>query len=270
MKTTDKLKNKFKDQLFISVGLDTDIRKIPNHLLSGNNPVLNFNKTIIENTYEKAAAYKINFAFYERNGAEGIKTLEDTLKYIPGNLTIIADAKRGDIGNTAEMYAKAIFDQFNCDAVTLHPYMGFDSIKPFLNYSDKLSYILGLTSNAGAADFEKLKLANGKFLYQEVIDKIIEWNKFNNLGVVFGATNLEELNQNLEKLKNLPVLLPGIGAQGGNLEEIIRLFKINKISDFLINISRGLIYADNSIDFGKKISEKLDEFNNRIQNILNN
>jgi len=270
MKTLEKFRLRFKNGFHISVGLDSDIRKIPQQLLSSSNPLLEFNKTVIKNTYKNAAAYKINFAFYEKYGTSGLKILEETIGFIPSEIPIIADAKRGDIGNTAEMYAKAIFEEFKCDAVTLHPYMGFDSLKPFINYEDKFNFILGLTSNPGASDFEKLKLENGKYLYQEVIDKIIEWNDKENLGVVFGATNLVELKQNIKKLSNLVILLPGIGKQGGDLNKILELFNNFNITNFIINISRGLIYSDNSKHFGKKIGKNLRKINLQIQNILSN
>ncbi|MGD8778663.1 MAG: orotidine-5'-phosphate decarboxylase [Ignavibacteria bacterium] len=270
MKAIDKLRKKIKEQKHICVGLDTDINKIPLHLQSRKNAVIEFNKLIIEYTKENCAAYKINFAFYECRGLDGIKELEATIKMIPEDILIIADAKRGDIGNTSRMYASAVFDYYNCDAITLHPYMGSDSISPFLKYEDKLNFILALTSNKGANDFEKQELRKGGKLFQLVIKKTVEWNTSNNCGFVVGATQPEELEENIDLLEKLPVLLPGVGAQGGDMEEIVRIFQKNIHNDFLINISRGLIYADSSENFAKKAGELLIDSNNKIMQIINN
>jgi orotidine-5'-phosphate decarboxylase len=264
-----KLKEKTQNDFHICVGLDSDINKIPSFLKKNDNPVLEFNKIIIDATYKHAAAYKINFAFYENWGIEGYKTLEETIKFIPEDILIIADAKRGDIGNTSMKYAEAVFDYLKCDSVTLHPYMGFESVEPFLLYKDKLSFILGLTSNSSAIDFEKQKLENGKFLYQEVIEKTNEWNNtYKNCGLVFGATKLEELVTNINSFNKLPTLLPGVGAQGGNLEDVVNTFYQNSKTDFLINISRGLIYIDNSENFNKKVEESISKYNQTVQNLL--
>ncbi len=268
MKAQLKLENKLKQQLHICVGLDTDMRKIPKHLLGMSNPVVEFNKIIIENTKDLAAAYKLNFAFYEKDGSEGFRNLEETIKLIPDDLIIIADAKRGDIGNTAKMYAESVFSYFNCDAVTVNPYMGFDSVEPFLEYEDKITFVLGLTSNQSAVDFELLQLKEGKLLYQKILEKINEWNRKENCGAVFGATKLEQLKENLPLLQNIYSLLPGVGAQGGNLEEIVRLFNEKKYNKFIVNISRSLIYADDSMDFGEVTRNKLREFNRIVENNL--
>lgn len=264
-----KLKKAVERDYHICVGLDTDKSKIPIHLLSMENPVLEFNKIVIQNTFEYAAAYKINFAFYESEGIKGIETMIETLKLIPDSILVIADAKRGDIGNTSKKYAQSIYDRFKFDSVTLHPYMGYDSVSPFLEYGDKLNFILGLTSNPSSENFEKLNLSNGRFLYQEVIEKVNEWNKSNNCGIVFGATNSDELKLNINNLKKLPLLLPGVGAQGGNLESIISLFRNVDYHEYLINISRGLLYIDSSPNFGAQIKSKLTEYNNIIKSILN-
>jgi len=268
MTAREKLLKKLNTGLHICVGLDTDFNKIPNFLKNEKDPIFEFNKIIIESTKEDAAAYKINFAFYEKLGARGLDIIKKTLELIPNNILTIADAKRGDIGNTSEMYAKAIFDEFNFDSITLHPYMGFDSLKPFFDYDKKLNFILALTSNAGSNDFEKLKLENGKYLYQQVIERINEWNQFKNLGIVFGATNLDELKSNLNSFGDLFILLPGVGAQGGSLEEVVKAFLSIHSNNFLINVSRALIYCDASEKFGEKVNLLIKNYNESISEIL--
>jgi len=268
MNALEKLVNQNNNDKFICVGLDTDLDKLPLHIKSSANLMLNFNKAIIDSTSEYCAAYKINFAFYEKDGEEGLKVLSETINYIPSNILIIADAKRGDIGNTSRMYAKSVFEHYNCDAVTLNPLMGKDSLEPFLDYSDKLNFILALTSNKGANDFEKLKLDNGKFLYQQIIKKVKEWNLNSNCGIVFGATNSEELKENINSFETLPVLLPGIGAQGGSLEDVVNSFKSVNRKSFLINVSRGIIYKSSGEDFAEKAREEILSLNNKIDKIL--
>lgn len=269
MNAQEKLDGKTSTGFHICVGLDSDIKKIPAHLLKNPNPILEFNKIIIENTYRDAAAYKINFAFYEKDGSQGFETIHRTLELIPKDILTIADAKRGDIGNTSQMYAQSIYDHFRFDAVTLHPYMGFDSLSPFLEYKNKLNFILALTSNSGSADFEKQKLETGKYLYQFVIEKINEWNKNQNCGIVFGATNIAELNENIDSFHNLPILLPGVGTQGGSLEEVAKTFSIKRNVNFLINISRALIYPDGSENFALKVFQTIKGYNSSLHSILN-
>ncbi|MBT8387619.1 MAG: orotidine-5'-phosphate decarboxylase [Ignavibacteria bacterium] len=268
MSALQKLENKNNEGRFICVGLDTDINKIPDHIKIDVNPVVNFNKAIIEATRDKAAAYKINFAFYEKDGAAGIHNLEKTLASIPADMLVIADVKRGDIGNTSKMYAKSIFEFLSFDASTLNPLMGKDSIDPFLNYDDKLHFILALTSNSGANDFEKLQLSDGTFLFQKIISKVIEWNEKKNCGIVFGATNADELRENIKLFADLPVLLPGIGAQGGNLQDVIELFKTIERKNYLINVSRGIIYKSNGADFAEQAASELENLNNQVSEIL--
>jgi orotidine-5'-phosphate decarboxylase len=268
MNASDKLHSKNDEQKFICIGLDTDADKIPSHLKSAKDPVLEFNKRIIEATSQYAAAYKLNFAFYERYGAAGFETLKKTIELIPKAILIIGDAKRGDIGNTSAQYAKSVFDYFGCDAITVNPYMGYDSVKPFLEYKEKLTFFLALTSNPGAADVEKLTLMNGDFVYQKVISLVKEWNVNKNCGIVFGATQFDELKKNIEKFGDLAVLLPGVGTQGGSLEEVVKLFSLNKRKNFLINISRGIIYKVNSEDFDKAASAETAYLNNTIIEIL--
>jgi len=269
MNAFEKLKNKNKEGKFICVGLDSDIDKIPSHLKKMHDPILEFNKLIIESTSDYAAAFKLNFAFYERNGYQGLLTLEKTISLIPKDLLIIADAKRGDIGNTSEMYAKAILDKMDFDSITVNPYMGEDSIIPFLKNPDKLIFILALTSNPSSEDFEKLKLQNGMFLFQQVIEKIKKWNKNNNCGIVFGATNSEELKDNISIFDSLPVLLPGVGAQGGSLEDVINIFNQNNRNEYIINVSRGIIYKSNGIDFNESAKNEIITLNTKIKKLLN-
>lgn len=270
MNALQKLEKKNNEGRFICVGLDTDINKIPDHIKMDINPVVSFNKAIIEATRENAAAYKINFAFYEKDGAAGINNLEKTLLFIPENILVIADAKRGDIGNTSKMYAKSIFESLSFDASTLNPLMGKDSLDPFLDYEEKLHFILALTSNPGANDFEKLQLSDGTFLFQKIISKVLEWNEKKNCGIVFGATNIDELRENIKLFADLPVLLPGIGAQGGSLKDVIESFKTVERKNYLINVSRGIIYKSNGDDFDTQAASELENLNNRISGILLN
>jgi orotidine-5'-phosphate decarboxylase len=251
MNAHKKLNDRNNENKYVCVGLDTDIKKIPEHLKAAKNPVLEFNKAIIEQTSEFAAAFKINFAFYEKDGTKGFDTLEETLSLIPENILIIGDAKRGDIGNTSEMYADSIFNYFKCDASTIHPYMGEDSVQPFLKDENKLNFILALTSNPGANDFEKLKLEDGSFLYQQVIKKVKQWNTKNNMGIVFGATKLDELKSSFNLFDTLPVLLPGVGAQGGSFEDVLSEFKSHGRKDFIVNMSRSIIYKSKEKDFAE-------------------
>jgi orotidine-5'-phosphate decarboxylase len=261
LSASEKLQIKNKEGKFICIGLDTDINKLPEHLLSDKNPVLTFNKSIIEATSDNAAAYKLNFAFYEKDGIEGFRNLKETISFIPEDCLIIGDAKRGDIGNTSQMYADALFEYFGCDASTLHPYMGKDSIQPFLIKKDKLNFILALTSNPGADDFEKLQLWDGSFLFQKVISKVKEWNEEKNCGIVFGATRLSDLKENINSFDDLPVLLPGVGAQGGSFEDVVKCFNEAGRKNYLVNISRGIIYLDHGKDFALKAGEELQRLN---------
>lgn len=251
MTSQEKIISKNNEGKFICVGLDTDINKMPIHLKGEPDGVFKFNKSIIESTKDYAAAYKINFAFYESSGSDGINELERTVKLIPSEILSIADAKRGDIGNTSEMYAKSIYEHFGFDAVTLHPYMGKDSLQPFLDFKDKLNYILVLTSNQGAKDFEKLELKDGKFLYQKVLLNVSEWNEYKNCGIVFGATKIDELKSNINNFGDLSVLLPGVGAQGGSLEDVNYVFNSSNRKNYLVNVSRGIIYKSTGEDFAE-------------------
>jgi orotidine-5'-phosphate decarboxylase len=249
---------------YICVGLDTDPAKLPHHLSSAKNPVIEFNKKIIEFTKDSAAAYKLNLAFYESEGLQGLKNLEETLSLIPEGVLTIADGKRGDIGNTSVMYARSVYDHFKFDSTTLNPYMGKDSLEPFLSYKEKLNFILCLTSNPSSSDFQKQKLHNGSFLYQDVIKKVSDWNSNSNCGLVFGATNLEELKENIGAIDTLPLLIPGVGAQGGSLEDITKLLFTESNTSFLINVSRGIIQKSRGEDFAEAAKEELDSLNKII------
>jgi orotidine-5'-phosphate decarboxylase len=268
MNALQKLESANHNNKFICVGLDSDINKLPESLLKESNPILEFNRRIIEATSKYAAAYKINFAFYEVEGANGLKNIEQTLSYIPQDILTIGDAKRGDIGNTSKMYASAVFNSMGFDSITLHPYMGYDSVSPFLEYDDKLNFILALTSNPGANDFEKLKLSDGSYVFQKVINAVNNWNKKENCGIVFGATKIEDLKENFEHIRELPVLLPGVGAQGGKLDDVVNAFKEIHRKRYLVNISRGIIYKDSSDDFDMNAAEEIISLNNQVSNIL--
>ncbi len=263
----EKLKSKTENDMHICVGLDSDKNKIPKHLLKFDDPVFEFNKQIISQTNKLAAAYKLNLAFYESEGIDGLKTLEKTLSEIPEEVLVIGDAKRGDIGNTSKMYASSLFDHFHFDASTLHPYMGSDSVEPFLEYNDKLNFILVLTSNPSSFDFEKQQLQSGKYLYQHVLTKVHDWNKNKNCGIVFGATQADELKENIKLIGDLPTLLPGVGSQGGSLEDVVKIFSNAASKNYLINISRALIYADNTEDYADVSKTKLEEHNKNIARI---
>ncbi|MDP2365578.1 MAG: orotidine-5'-phosphate decarboxylase [Ignavibacteria bacterium] len=261
MTSQEKILKKNSEGKFICVGLDTDVNKIPVFLKNDPDGVFKFNQSIIESTKDYAAAYKINFAFYERAGSEGFNELERTVELIPQDILSIADAKRGDIGNTSEMYAKSVYEHFRFDAVTLHPYMGKDSLQPFLDFTDKMNYVLVLTSNPGANDFEKLELKNERLLYQNILQSVSDWNKNHNCGIVFGATKLEELKTNISSFGNLSILLPGVGAQGGSLEDVSKIFNDNKHKNYLVNVSRGIIYKSSGDDFAEAARNELISLN---------
>ncbi|HEX9252284.1 MAG TPA: orotidine-5'-phosphate decarboxylase [Ignavibacteriaceae bacterium] len=261
MKSQEKILNKNAEGKFICVGLDTDVNKIPGFLQNDSDGVFKFNQAIIQATKDFTAAYKINFAFYERLGTKGIAELEKTRELIPDDILSIADAKRGDIGNTSEMYAKSVYEHFKFDAVTLHPYMGKDSLTPFLDFYDKMNYVLVLTSNPGANDFEKLELIDGSLLYQNILKSVNEWNVKENCGIVFGATKLDELKNNINNFGNLSVLLPGVGAQGGSLEDVSKVFKESKRKNYLVNVSRGIIYKSGKEDFAEAARDEIISLN---------
>lgn len=243
-----------KKRSYLCIGLDTDLTKIPPHLQREPHAVYLFNKAIIDATIDLAVAYKPNLAFYEALGAEGLEQLDMTVDYIRSqdpNVFIIADAKRGDIGNTAERYAKAFFFHYDFDAITLSPYMGRDSVEPFLQYPGKWAIVLGLTSNPGARDFQMRRLASDEAVYERVLRESSSWGSVDNLMFVIGATRQEHLLRVRELIPDHFLLIPGVGAQGGSMEDVLRNGR-NSVGGLLINNSRGIIYASTGHDFAEE------------------
>ena len=241
---------------FLCVGLDVDLDKIPKHLHKHEDPIFEFSKAIIDSTSPFAIAYKPNLAFFESYGLKGWNSLEKIINYINSNhpeIFTIADAKRGDIGNTSSKYARTFFETLNFDSITVNPYMGRDSIEPFLQYDNKYTILLSLTSNSGSSDFQ-FQLDNGKPLYLSVIKKSLSWKNKENLMYVIGATKAESLKEVREIIPNSFLLVPGIGAQGGSLSDVCR-FGLNENCGLIVNSSRQIIYSDNSIDYAKKSAE---------------
>lgn len=237
----------FKKKSVLCVGLDTDLNKIPKHLLNAQDPVFEFNKAIIDATKDYTVAYKLNTAFYEAQGIPGWVSMQKTLEYIPENIFTIADAKRGDIGNTSEQYARTFFHTYPFDSVTVAPYMGSDSVKPFLTFEDKWAIVLGLTSNAGSADFQ-LQPTGDELLYQKVLKTVASWGTPDNIMFVIGATRKEQLQEVRTLLPDHFFLVPGVGAQGGDVDTVCRN-TMNKDGGILINVSRGIIFAGNDEAF---------------------
>ena len=269
--TTKNLINQIQQKKsFLCVGLDVDLEKIPKHLLALEDPIFEFNKAIIDATHDLAVAYKPNIAFYEAYGIKGWKSLQKTINYI--NLTYpdiftIADAKRGDIGNTSSMYAKAFFEDLNFDSVTVAPYMGKDSVEPFLAFENKHTIMLALTSNEGAFDFQTLKV-NGKELYKHVLETSKTWKNSENLMYVVGATKAEFFTEIRKIVPDSFLLVPGVGAQGGSLSEVCK-YGMNDNVGLLINSSRGIIYASNGTDFAEKAREEALKIQQEMAAILN-
>ena len=240
-----------KKSSFLCVGLDVDVDKIPAHLLKEEDPIFAFNKAIIDATHSYAVAYKPNVAFYEAYGVKGWQALEKTIQYLNLNypeVFTIADAKRGDIGNTAGRYAKAFFEDLGFDSLTVAPYMGKDSVEPFLAFEDKFTILLGLTSNPGAADFEMLSMANGKYLYETVIETAAQYKNAHQLMYVVGATQASAIKDIRALVPDSFLLVPGVGAQGGSLAEVCSE-GLNDQVGLLVNSSRGIIYASSKEDF---------------------
>lgn len=242
---------------FLCIGLDVDLNKIPQHLLQAEDPIFEFNKAIIDATHDLCVSYKPNTAFYEAYGLKGWSALEKTIRYInenyPGIFTI-ADAKRGDIGNTSSMYAKAFFEDLAFDSVTVAPYMGKDSVEPFLAFQDKNTILLALTSNEGAFDFQT-QMVDSEELYEKVIQTSQKWKNSHQLMYVVGATKTEYLKKIRSLAPDSFFLVPGVGAQGGNLEEVCQ-YGMNAQIGLLINSSRGIIYASSKHDFAEKAREE--------------
>ena len=253
MKRTSLVEEIKQKQSYLCVGLDTDISLVPQHLLSTPDPVFAFNKAIIDATKHLCVAYKINTAFYESRGVKGWQSLEETVNYIPENIFRIADAKRGDIGNTSQQYAKAFFEQMPFDAVTVAPYMGEDSVRPFLEYPDKWTIVLALTSNKGAQDFEMLKTGED-YLFETVLKKVSSWGTKDNLMFVTGATQASWFEKLRQIVPEHFFLVPGVGAQGGDLEAISEK-GMNADIGLLVNSSRGIIFASKGEDFAERAAE---------------
>ena len=270
---------------YLCVGLDTDITRIPHHLRSHPDAVFEFNKQIIDATHDLCVAYKINTAFYEALGSKGWDAMERTVNYIPKDQFIIADAKRGDIGNTSSQYAKAFFETLDFDAITVAPYMGEDSVKPFLEFKNKWAIVLGLTSNTGSKDFEQLKLVGedtnqggeklvredtnqgGGFLYETVLKKVSSWGTPENLMFVVGATKASDLEDIRKIIPDHFLLVPGVGFQGGSLEEVSK-YGMNKDCGLLVNASRAIIYASEKEDFAKEARAIAQEYQSEMATYL--
>jgi orotidine-5'-phosphate decarboxylase len=243
---------------YLIVGLDTDLTKVPKHLLSAPDPVFEFNRQIIDATKDHCVGYKINTAFYEALGIPGWQAMEKTAAYIPATHFKIADAKRGDIGNTSSQYAKAFFEALPFDAITVAPYMGADSVLPFLEYKDKWTIVLGLTSNTGASDFE-LQKAGEELLYEKVLRTAAQWGTADQLMFVVGATQASEFTNIRAITPHHFYLVPGVGAQGGSLKEISEK-AMNKEVGLLVNASRAIIYASGKEDFAEKAKQVASEY----------
>lgn len=258
-----------KKQSFLCIGLDTDLDKIPQNLLAMEDPIFEFNKQIINATAQYAVAYKPNTAFYEAYGAKGWQSLEHTIQYLRNNhpeIFIIADAKRGDIGNTSANYAKAFFDRLKVDALTVAPYMGKDSVTPFLGFDDKWVILLALTSNIGSKDFQYMNVGE-KLLYQQVLQTATRWATSEQMMFVVGATHPEELGEIRRLFPDYFFLVPGVGAQGGDLEAAAKN-GINNECGLLVNSSRGIIYASNGSDFAFKAGEAAQKMQRQMTTIL--
>ena len=246
---------------FLCVGLDTDIKKIPAHLAGGEDPIFSFNKAIIDATADYCVAYKPNLAFYEAFGVKGLLSFEKTIKYLKENYPdhfIVADAKRGDIGNTSAMYARTFFEEYDVDSLTVAPYMGEDSVTPFLGYDGKWVILLALTSNKGSHDFQLTTGEDGERLFEKVLRTSQNWGSKDNMMYVVGATQGRMFEDIRKIVPDHFLLVPGVGAQGGSLEEVCK-YGMNAECGLLVNSSRGIIYASNGEDFAQKAAEKAHE-----------
>lgn len=256
----------FTKKSFLCVGLDTDTKKIPQHLLAEEDPIFAFNKQIIDATAPYCVSYKPNLAFYEAFGIKGMLAFEKTIKYLQEhypNHFIIADAKRGDIGNTSAMYARTFFDEYDIDALTVAPYMGEDSVTPFLGYNDKWVVLLALTSNKGSHDFQLTRDENGVRLFEQVLKKSQQWGDANNMMYVVGATQGELFTDVRKIAPDHFLLVPGVGAQGGSLSEVCK-YAMTKECGLLVNSSRGIIYASSGEDFATVAAQKAKELQEQM------
>lgn len=270
--TAEKLISEIKrKKSFLCIGLDVDLDKIPKYLLEEEDPIFSFNKAIIDATHHLAVAYKPNTAFYEAYGIKGWKSLQKTITYLNNNypeIFTIADAKRGDIGNTSSMYAMAFFNDLGFDSVTVAPYMGKDSVEPFLAFEDKHTILLALTSNEGAFDFQTQKINSEKEVYKTVLETSKNWKNAHNLMYVVGATKAEYFSEIRKIVPDNFLLVPGVGAQGGNLEEVCK-YGMNKNVGLLINSSRGIIYASQKNNFAEAAKKEAKNLQQQMQTILN-
>lgn len=260
-----------KKQSFLCIGLDTDIKKIPNHLLEKEDPIYSFNKEIIDKTAPYCVAYKPNLAFYESLGVKGWHAFEKTAAYIKQRypeIFIIADAKRGDIGNTSEMYARTFFEGAKVDAVTVAPYMGEDSVGPFMKYQNKWAIILALTSNKGSEDFQFIEDTNGERLFEKVLKTSQTWGSDEQIMYVIGATQGKMLEDVRKLAPDHFLLVPGVGAQGGSLEEVCK-YGMNKECGLLVNSSRGIIYSSNGEDFAFAAAKEAKKLQQEMRDMLN-
>jgi len=252
---------------FLCVGLDPDMDKIPSYLKYEKNPIDLFIREIIEATKDSVVAYKANLAFYECEGQNGLEALQNLSSIIPKDVILILDGKRGDIDNTARKYAKTYFENLGADAVTLNPYMGQDSLQPFFTDPEKGSFVLALTSNRGASDFQHLQIGTEP-LHQYVAKKIREWNKNKNCGLVVGATDIEELKILRRVIPDMPFLVPGIGAQGGNLKEVLEFGRDKDGLGVLINVGRDILYQSSGKDFAQKSKQRVIDYVNEMSNLI--
>ena len=269
MTTQQLIEQIIEKQSFLCIGLDVDLKKIPPHLLKEEDAIFAFNKAIIDATHHLCVAYKPNTAFYEAYGLKGWASLEKTIQYINQNhpeIFTIADAKRGDIGNTSSMYAKAFFEDLGFDSVTVAPYMGKDSVEPFLEFEEKHTILLALTSNEGAYDFQT-KMLDSQELYKQVLETSKTWRNSENLMYVVGATKAEYFAEIRKIIPNSFLLVPGVGAQGGNLQDVCK-YGMNDSVGLLINSSRGIIYASHDEDFAEVAAEKAKELQQEMAEIL--
>lgn len=259
-----KLKNiQSKNNTIISLGLDLDVKKMPGDFVGSTKKMFDYVHRVIEATSDKVCAYKPNIAFYERFGADGWSLLKQIVNRVPDDIPVVVDCKRGDIGNTASHYAAAMFEWLDADWVTINPYMGYDSLRPFIEYKEKGVFILCLTSNTGSKDFQHLK-SDGQPLYRHVAEKIKYWNKDSNCGLVVGATQPEELKEIREVAADMPILIPGVGAQGGDLETAALNGTANFTKPAIINVSRSVLYASQDLDFAQRAREELTKLNDAV------
>lgn len=251
----------------LCIGLDPVVDKIPSHLRYEKNPLMLFNREIVEATKDMTVAYKANLAFYESEGLNGLEALQDLETIIPNNTLLILDGKRGDVPHTAERYAHAYFEQIGADAVTLHPYMGQESVSVFLKDPNKGAFVLALTSNEDAQDFQYLQIGVDP-LYLYVGKKVKEWNTNNNCGLVVGAQDIEGLKILRMALPDLPFLVPGVGTQGGDFKEVVKYARNKEGTGLIINIGRDIIYTDNSKDFAKKVKERTKSYVDEMSGVM--